>query len=122
MLKSLWSAALAALILAGTAVAQEEWTIDIRPAETVAPAPVEGKLTYEQAYAMVPYRKSEYQANPHYRHEAAMEIMFGAMRPTTIVRPTYGPKPSHYYYPRRYIYNARSLWHPPYSLFAKDLY
>jgi len=33
------------------------------------------------AYAMVPFSRSEYEANPSYRHDAAMELMFGVMRP-----------------------------------------
>jgi hypothetical protein len=38
-------------------------------------------MTYADAYAMIPFSRSEYEANPSYRHDAAMELMFGAMRP-----------------------------------------
>lgn len=42
--------------------------------------------TYREAYNAVPFNRAEYEANPGYRHDAAMEIMFGQLRPTTIVR------------------------------------
>ncbi|WP_145362357.1 hypothetical protein [Stratiformator vulcanicus] len=41
-------------------------------------------IDYETAYRSVRFRRSEYLANPSYRHEAAMEIMFGQLRPMTI--------------------------------------
>jgi hypothetical protein len=44
------------------------------------------RMRYTQAYAMIPFNRAEYEANPSYRHEAAMELMLGAPRPTTIVR------------------------------------
>ncbi|MGQ0637569.1 MAG: hypothetical protein ACT4QC_23420 [Planctomycetaceae bacterium] len=43
-------------------------------------------MTYSQAYAAVPFNREEYEANPGYRHDAAMELMFGALRPTTIIK------------------------------------
>jgi len=46
------------------------------------------RMTYSQAYSQIPFYRSEYEANPGYRHDAAMELMFGAMRPTSIVRHT----------------------------------
>lgn len=45
-------------------------------------------LTYQQAYQSIPFSRSEYEANPSFRHDAALELMFGTMRPTTIVRQT----------------------------------
>jgi hypothetical protein len=39
-------------------------------------------MTYSEAYAQVAFSRTEYEANPGYRHQAAMEIMFGRMRPT----------------------------------------
>lgn len=66
------------------------WTITVRPGcESGCATPaVSGPslLTYEQAYASIPFRRAEYEANPGYRHDAAMELLFGAMRPTTVVR------------------------------------
>jgi hypothetical protein len=41
---------------------------------------------YAEAYRAVPFNRAEYDANPSYRHEAAMEFVFGQMRPTTIVK------------------------------------
>ena len=39
---------------------------------------------YQEIYDSIPYSRAEYLANPGYRHDATMEIMFGEMRPTTI--------------------------------------
>lgn len=39
---------------------------------------------YQQIYDSIPYSRAEYLANPGYRHDATMELMFGEMRPTTI--------------------------------------
>jgi len=41
---------------------------------------------YREIYNAIPFDRSEYEANPSYRHEAAMEILFGKMRPTVIHR------------------------------------
>lgn len=54
----------------------------------VASAPAVLPMTYAQAYAQIPFSRSEYEANPSYRHDAAMEILFGQMRPTVISRTT----------------------------------
>jgi hypothetical protein len=88
----------------------EEWVIEIRPLQTedsaavtgIAPAPAtQGpvemsgaaapgtlvpRMTYVQAMAQIPFNREEYEANPSYRHDAAMELMFGALRPTTIMK------------------------------------
>ncbi len=39
---------------------------------------------YEQIYNSIPYSRAEYLANPAYRHEATMEMLFGTLRPTVI--------------------------------------
>ncbi|MGE3314282.1 MAG: hypothetical protein AB7O26_04125 [Planctomycetaceae bacterium] len=79
---------------------QADTSIKILPAtkavaETTpaAPAPADDKtaapkatMSYEEAYRSIPFSRAEYQANPSYRHDAALEIMFGQLRPTTIVR------------------------------------
>jgi hypothetical protein len=36
--------------------------------------------------ASIPFNREEYEANPSYRHDAALEMMFGAMRPTMVVK------------------------------------
>ncbi len=46
-------------------------------------SPVPGK-SYESVYNSIPYSRAEYLANPAYRHEATMEMLFGHLRPTTI--------------------------------------
>ena len=43
-------------------------------------------MTYRQVYDSIPFNRAEYLANPGYRHEATMEILFGQLRPTTIVK------------------------------------
>lgn len=62
---------------------QDNWTV------TILPNPVshsdELRRKYEQVYASIPYSKAEYLANPGYRHETAVEVMFGQMRPKTVV-------------------------------------
>lgn len=86
-----------------------DWKIEIRPLEvstaavSVAPptvaeqpgfnAPVTAasgvltpRMTYLQAMASIPFNREEYEANPSYRHDAALEMMFGAMRPTMVVK------------------------------------
>lgn len=42
--------------------------------------------TYRDAYRAIPFSRAEYLANPSYRHDAAMELLFGKMRPTVIHR------------------------------------
>lgn len=49
------------------------------------PAP---RMTYAEAYAQIPFVRSEYEANPAYRHDAAMELMFGTLRPMMVSRQT----------------------------------
>jgi len=41
---------------------------------------------YQRIYASIPFSRAEFEANPSYRHDATMEILFGKLRPTTIVR------------------------------------
>ena len=41
---------------------------------------------YREIYNSIPFSRSEYLANRDYRHEATMEILFGQLRPTTIVK------------------------------------
>ena len=40
--------------------------------------------SYKKIYNSIPYSRAEYLANPAYRHEATMELMFGELRPTTV--------------------------------------
>lgn len=41
-------------------------------------------VDYSQIYRLIPYSRAEYLANPAYRHEATLEILFGEQRPTVI--------------------------------------
>lgn len=76
---------------------------------------------YLEVYASIPFFRSEYVANPSYRHEATMEILFGQLRPTVVHK--YQPRAADYVTPdinyvqpysfyrhgRRYNYN---FWYP----------
>jgi len=46
------------------------------------------QMSYADAYAMIPFSRTEYEANPGYRHDAAMELVFGTMRQTVNARMT----------------------------------
>ena len=52
-------------------------------------------MTYTEAYAAVPFSRTEYEANPQYRHQAALELMFRTLRPTTLVQ-NYTPRAFRY--------------------------
>lgn len=67
----------------------ENWTVTILPRNP--PGVTVRGLKYEEVYASIPYRQAEYLANPGYRHEAAMEVMFGELRPKTVVS-QYSPR------------------------------
>ena len=96
--------------------AESEWVIVIRPFYTEAvfasvgePTPVAtatpagpvlaapgmsspccgpARMSYADALAEIGFSRAEYEANPAYRHEAAMELMTGQLRPTTVVKQT----------------------------------
>jgi len=55
---------------------------------SAASGPIPLRMTYAEAYAQIPFSRSEYEANPAYRHDAAMELMFGMLRPMTVIRST----------------------------------
>jgi len=92
------------------------WTMQITPAQ--GPAPTYQGRTYDQIYESIPYRKSEHLANPSYRHDSTMEIMFGQLRPTVIHReqssgmqPSAPQLPIAPMYPwRPYNLGSGSLW------------
>lgn len=76
------------------------WTIEIVPAERV-PATSDGVVVrrvsddadsgavttadYNRIYDAIPFRRAEYNANPSYRHDSAMEILTGNARHQTVV-------------------------------------
>lgn len=45
-------------------------------------------INYRDIYFAIPFNRAEYNANPSYRHEATMEILFNQLRPTVIQRST----------------------------------
>ena len=60
------------------------WKIQISPQPSTK-TDVNPK-NYQQIYNSIPYRRSEYLANPSYRHDTTVEILFGQMRPTVVHR------------------------------------
>ena len=80
---------------------------------TEQPCLTPGCSNYDVTYRSIPFRRSEYLANPSYRHEATMEIMFGQLRPTVIQKlnlPRYSnsfPEPVPYGRSYRRAYNFR---------------
>jgi hypothetical protein len=46
------------------------------------------RMSYAQALAEIGFSRAEYEANPAYRHETAIELMSGQLRPTTVVKQT----------------------------------
>lgn len=84
-------------------VSDDNWQMQIRPAlrvQMVAPATVVnprgnancegcGSVNaddYARVYASIPFNRAEYDANPNYRHDSAMEILTGNARHQTIIR------------------------------------
>ena len=86
-------------------VSDAEWFIDIRPAAKVVAAPasgteeivVEGEQPcekcgtahandYARVYSSIPFNRAEYNVNPSYRHDSAMEILTGNARHQTILK------------------------------------
>ena len=76
------------------------WTMEITPAANrhaapasvlvadppAAAAPNVDPAEYQRIYNSIPFSRAEYLANRDYRHAATMEILFGQLRPTTIVK------------------------------------
>ncbi len=87
---------------------EEAWTMTISPAENVS----SNAEKYRQAYESVPYRRSEYLANPGYRHDAAMELVFGQMRPTVVQRIDSAER----------VVNPRPVETQPYPMSQMELY
>lgn len=60
-------------------------------ASAIVPAGAEAALpagltsaSYMEVYNSIPFRRSEYEANPNYRHEATIELLLGQVRPKTV--------------------------------------
>jgi hypothetical protein len=54
---------------------------------------------YLRVYTSIPFLRSEYIANPSYRHEATMEILFGQLRPTVVHKHPGQPRPHETQFP-----------------------
>lgn len=84
------------IALTSIASAQEKTPsgVAIRPAPANV-EPARKPQSYREAYDSIPFSRVEYDANPSYRHDAAMELVFGVQRPTTIVKmPAIYPQPA----------------------------
>lgn len=62
------------------------------PLPTVVPAI--DPAAYWCVYRTIPFIRTEYLANPSYRHEATMEFLFGQLRPTVIHKHQHVPPPA----------------------------
>ncbi len=72
---------------------------------------------YSEIYRSIPFNRAEYDANPSYRHDTAVEFLFGKMRPTVIHRGStnvYHHYPSGYGVP--YVYGGLGYAYPPLQL------
>lgn len=88
------------------AVLSESELPTIVPNESLASLPTHvDARNYKRIYRTIPFIRSEYEANPSYRHEATMEILFGQLRPQVNVKQpvslshlsrTVAPVPSRY--------------------------
>ncbi len=90
-----------------------KWAIQITPRD--AKKVVVNEKSYESIYNSIPYRRSEYLANPSYRHDTTVEIMFGKMRNTVVHRNdtqqrVVNPRPN-LYEPR--LYREMEFWNYP---------
>lgn len=81
------------------------WVVEIRPAQARGNGPASSAADlsrYETIYRSIPFRRAEYLANPGYRHDTTVELMFGQMRPTVIHRQD---QPQRVVNPRPALYN-----------------
>ncbi|QDT31259.1 hypothetical protein Mal48_04920 [Thalassoglobus polymorphus] len=90
-----------------------KWAIQITPSN--AKKVNVNEKSYEAVYNSIPYRRSEYLANPSYRHDTTVEIMFGQMRNTVVHRTDtpqriVNPRPN-IYEPR--LYREMEFWNYP---------
>lgn len=67
----------------------------VASASGIVPAGAESALpagltsaSYTEVYNSIPFRRSEYLANPNYRHEATIELLLGQIRPKTVTNVT----------------------------------
>lgn len=74
----------AAQSLADAKSAAAEPVIVPSGAESALPGGITS-ASYSEVYNSIPFRRSEYLANPSYRHDATIEILLGQIRPKTVV-------------------------------------
>ena len=87
----------------------------VPPAGTVDPRYL--ARMYSEIYRSIPFNRAEYNANPSYRHDTAVEFLFGKMRPTVIHRGStnvYHHMPAGYGVP--YVYGGLGYAYPPLQL------
>lgn len=66
------------------------WVMEVTPAK-VQTVLVNG-VSYSQVYNSIPYSRTEYLANPSYRHDTTVELLAGQLRPTVIQRTSGGER------------------------------
>jgi hypothetical protein len=71
--------------------AESSWCCDTRPTVQPPEGTVDPRYMsqmYLEIYKSIPFIRAEYDANPSYIHDTAVEFLFGKMRPTVIHRGT----------------------------------
>ena len=67
--------------LPGRAIVQSAMASQVERSEAQTARKVMDYRMYRRVYASIPFSRTEYNANPGYRHEATMELMIGQLRP-----------------------------------------
>jgi hypothetical protein len=100
------------------ALPQAEIVVEEEPAEEHGIAIVPNRklrlsgLSYRQVYDSIPYSRTEYLANPAYRHEATMELLTGIPR-QKVVHSNYEPKLNTPIEPQpQFLYNPYGMFGP----------
>ncbi len=68
-------------------------------------------LEYAWIYQSIPFNRSEYVANPRYRHDATMEILLGQLRPQAANQPAPQPRPHHTLFPFENNFNRPNSYY-----------
>lgn len=72
---------------------------------------------YQEIYKSIPFIRAEYDGNPTYIHDTAVEFLFGKMRPTVIHRGTTNVNQNHPHgYGVPYAYGGWGYAYPPLQL------
>jgi outer membrane biosynthesis protein TonB len=68
--------------------------------------------SYREIYNSIPFSRSEYDANPAYRHQATMEIMLGQLHPIIVAPPSLPRQATRHEITIRYLPSIRPGYRP----------